>query len=333
MAVIKPVHKSVSNPSEAIEYIRAHITSLENKLNQEIATPLKYESYSTKDHDILSYAMEYINNSGKYNNSYYYKPNDVKTIEAAQERAAKLNELLDAIEKKFDEVRARNVQAIEHNREIRAKVGTMMQLLGIADSRSVVDSKSRARNKPMISQRAGYLTDLDHYIPLVDGSSAAYHAIKTRRETIKRWVEQKTAEIRKAEDEKKADVKQKESLKFLARLAERYECEIDEDDILETILERSKYLALGHAMLRTRNDYSNGIDSIKYAVGAFSGSPGTTDDAIYHSVTSACRRWDGDGRTFRDCEWDMYAVMSEEPDQQLYQDYMSLTEKYDHLTM
>jgi len=82
----------------------------------------------------------------------------------------------DAKKKEVDEAHEKNLPAIENNKALRKKVELMMHAIGIPDSWSERDWKSRARTPKYIKHTAGYLGDLNRNCPVDDGYERACNA-------------------------------------------------------------------------------------------------------------------------------------------------------------
>ena len=93
-------------------------------------------------------------------------------------------------------------------------------------------------------------------------------------------------------------------------------------DILDAILEKDINLAIGHAMLLTREYFDNGTFGISSLVQQH------PEPAVVRSIMATIENFDGDGRIFRDCEFN-YSVMFARADQALYADYIEVSAEVD----
>ena len=93
-------------------------------------------------------------------------------------------------------------------------------------------------------------------------------------------------------------------------------------DILDAILEKDINLAIGDAMLRTREYFDNGTSGISSLVQQH------PEPAVVQSIMATIENFDGDGRIFRDCEFN-YSVMFARADQALYADYIEVSAEVD----
>ena len=136
-----------------------------------------------------------------------------------------------------------------------------------------------------------------------------------------------------AEEKKKqleAAEQEEEKMKWnkqLAVLANKYGLPItaDENEILETILSRDKYLLLGDALIRNRLDWSDGPSLVRNELENFVVCD-DIDKAIYANLSDCVSNWDGDGRVFRDCEYNYNRLFSM-VDESLLNDYKMIIRK------
>lgn len=114
-------------------------------------------------------------------------------------------------------------------------------------------------------------------------------------------------------------------------LANKYELGLDanQDDILEKICDQDKYLKLAHGLLKNRMDWYDGPTDANYALGEFKVET-PLDQEIYNSISPYINDWNGDGRIFRDMEWnyDRIFTLVKESNPSLYSDYQKLMEIY-----
>ena len=105
------------------------------------------------------------------------------------------------------------------------------------------------------------------------------------------------------------------------------EPESDKQEILDAILEKNKYLRLAHYLRMNRGDWTDGYD---YAETGLSGFVVETevDSEIEKDITHHINNWDGDGRIFRDCEYNYNVIFGMVEDEQLMKDYNSVYEMF-----
>lgn len=218
-----------------------------------------------------------------------------------------------------------NTDAIAQNQAIVADVTAMMKAIGIPDTWTHRDDKSRARYTKMITEAAGYIGDLARHVPTDDGFAVATAIYKRLRQEYDRYLEQATrddeqakrlwdTEQRRKQEERKANIE-------LATMILRYDLPHDAewDDVLSALRSRDQRLDLAVAMSQTRSDWSEGFWRVRDALGRFVPSD-AEDQAIYDDVAECCNDDCGDGRIFRDTEWSYGRLFASVADQQLSAD-------------
>lgn len=172
-----------------------------------------------------------------------------------------------------------------------------------------------------------------------DWAAALSHGIRTgtdwrsTMELYNRWVHECDSAI-KAREEAVAATKRAEEARVaklrndlaLAVIAERHGLPVDTPayDVLSALLEKDKYLRLAHGMQLTRGDWSDGPWATKQALQDFV-VVSDQDAAIAANIQSHLDDWDGDGRIFRDCEWNYGRVFGLVADKQLLADYETVS--------
>lgn len=164
-----------------------------------------------------------------------------------------------------------------------------------------------------------------------------------------RWVKDETAKINeyfskkkqedeKLEREKQSKLKEQEKLAFIIRLIEKYKLNFDVPipetcQVLSGLLKKNKYLYLAHYLAKNRGDWSDGHSYAESGLSYFVSKPeenyeGVDDAAIYENIQSYISDWQGDGRVFRDCEYnyDYLFQVAKENANELYDDYFKLQE-------
>jgi len=103
--------------------------------------------------------------------------------------------------------------------------------------------------------------------------------------------------------------------RVLGVLAAKYEIppNAEVEEIIDAILKRNKYLHLAYWMQRNRGDWTDGPHFASIGLDAFTVET-ERDEEIYNCISGHINDWDGDGRVFRDCEWNydrLYAFVRE----------------------
>jgi len=91
------------------------------------------------------------------------------------------------------------------------------------------------------------------------------------------------------------------------------------EELLDKILEKDKYLRLGHYLILNRNDWNDGPNFAENGLYSFSVET-EEDKLIYAEISSLIDNWGGDGRCFRDCHWS-YDHLFTKVDTDLYKDF------------
>jgi hypothetical protein len=235
---------------------------------------------------------------------------------------------------KVKERREENAKAIKHNQRILESIISLMKSIGLREEETY---RKSARSMKTYRRRAAWLVSLGMQIPTTDGFNAVendYRAKLRRFEESEKKEKQQKRQVELEESRKQALIKQGE---MLGRLRGRYDCEAGDglDELLERILQRNKYLFLAHYLLKNRDNWSDGYNYAQTGLDGFVAATGpkkhqTTrknDQDIIDEITGLIENWDGDGRVFRDCEYnyDVLFKMVKNADSRLYEDYEEVT--------
>lgn len=317
----------VKTVDEALAFVARQHKLLETKVDETIPAFKKLLDYPALP-GLFKYSLEYVNNNGEYNSSsrLYHKPHDCKTIEAIEKRRDGLLAVCESVPGLLEDIRQQNLEIIEHNKKVVEKIKLFMSTVGIPSSFSTTDPKSRARNPKPITNSAGYLQDIGRNIRVQDAVyTSILSTVEQKKKTIQAWSAAAMSSIVEMEKATKAIEKQKKLEQLLAMMKIKYNLPFDADqrEILDHIVDSNKYLRLADAMLTAREDFSE-CDGVENALNCFT-IDDHTDKLIADDVNDTLERWDGDGRAFRDCEWNYGAVMSYAP-ADLVNDYNTLRE-------
>ena len=222
----------------------------------------------------------------------------------------------------------RNQAAAEHNRRVVERATQYMLALGLKDSE--LNRSSRGKSK---WETAGWKSSLLRQIPTSCGSAS----VTQRHESEKKRIE---SEIKKAEQEQQqrdraakaqqeAEEKARKRQLVIVSLAERYGQDpltIGTQGLLDAILASDKYLHLAYWLERNRGDWSEGYDYAKTGLEYFAVDAGDAiDQQIVNCIQGHISDWGGDGRIFRDCEWN-YDRIRQLASQQALKDYCAVVE-------
>ncbi len=210
-------------------------------------------------------------------------------------------------------IKKKNEEAIKNNVTMYESLRKLIQTIGISSSyKTLVKGRTVTRD---------WTEGLRAAIPMKDDWEDVQHIYGRKMKEISEWEK----EIADKEKRKQQEEKDMEWIKQVAILADKYGLPISASayDVLEVILSRSKYLALGDALLRNRNDWSDGPDIVKSELGRFS-IENNTDKAIHDALSECIENWNGDGRIFRDCAYN-YNRLFGMVDKSLMDDYKMIT--------
>lgn len=215
-----------------------------------------------------------------------------------------------------------NILSIANNIAVTERVTLFMENVGIPSTYSTKDLKSRKRYPENITCAAGYREDLGRCCIINDGWSSVETDYKRMLEDIDKFLAFHTKE----EEQKKLDIAAKEKIKEkdLQRAALVVKYELDYlagwDNILNTIIDKNKYLKLAHYLMKNREDWNDGYDYAQCGLNSFT-AESAQDKAIEINIIDQISNWGGDGRIFRDCEWNYDRIFSLVDNEDLMKDY------------
>ena len=221
-------------------------------------------------------------------------------------------------------IKAQNVEIIEYNKKVVASAKQYMSSLGIPESRSERDYKSRARYPKSKTIESGYLHDLHRYIPTVDSSSIYFGHCTSIANDVTKHAEEAIKSIKVLEQIKATEEAEKKKNFFVTKMIIKYELPDTSSvsDVFWHIVNKDKYLRLAHYMSLNRGDWSDGCSYAETGLAGFSTNT-PQDEEIFNEISDFCEDWGGDGRVFRDCKWS-YDQIYQLANPDLYKDYTEL---------
>jgi hypothetical protein len=227
----------------------------------------------------------------------------------------------------IESIHKENIPAIENNLATRKKISDFMGAVGITASYSVYELPSpKHRNKQSVTKSAGYISDVNRMIPTSDGYDAAKRSLIDSEARLTKEYQTLIANIEKAEKEETHKAKAKEDLMELARMQVKYG-NLEWDELLDVILEKDKYLRLGHYLLKNREDWNDGYSYAECGLNSFVVET-EEDKEIESEIESVMgENWDGDGRLFRDLPNYSYGYLFSKVNADLYKDYELIKSK------
>jgi hypothetical protein len=215
----------------------------------------------------------------------------------------------------------KNLPAIENNKLIVTHITQLMEAIGMPRSYRVRDTKSRARYPKYDTLPAGYLADLQREVKTDDGFASAtssyermlaqYQAFKAQAAQVAEQALRERAAA--AEREKQAKLANVE----LAEIILRYgmDREFDWRDVLDALRDQHQRADLAVAMMRVRHDWNDGPDPVSNAMDRFKIETNEDKEIANSILRNLGDGWDGDGRCFRDCEWNFDRLIASLPEQ------------------
>jgi hypothetical protein len=220
-----------------------------------------------------------------------------------------------------------NLPKIKNNEATRQKVIDFMKAIGISDSYTVYDYPTkRHRTKKSIKKTAGFIEDLNRCIKINDGYNSAIRACEDSMDRKKKEYDNLIGKISAKEKEALVESQKQEDIKELARFQVKYETEGEWEDILDIILNKSKYLYLAHYLAANRSDWNDGYRYAETGLMGFN-IENPIDQEIFDDIQNHIDNWDGDGRIFRDCKWNYGEIFNLVKDEKLMEDYNKVQEK------
>lgn len=315
--------KYVKTVAEALEFIQSQHDALQKKVDVQLPSHKKLVDYP-KLPDLFRYQLSSVGSNGDYVSYSPYSSNSYLTVESITKRRDNLLAICDGVPATLEATRNENLTIIEHNKSVVALVNSVMKTVGIPDTFSYKDPNSRARNPKTLTKCAGYKDDLTRNVKTVD---TAYNVLiksaEAKRNEIKKWADAALKEITDKEAQIEADKKAKSKDKLLATLKLKYDLsfDVDEEEVTDAILDKCPLLKLADAMLEARNDFSEHY-RVEYALNGLDTSD-TFQGNVYDEISRLCDTYEGDGRIFRDCEYN-YSVLFAAVEDHLLDDYNKL---------
>lgn len=188
----------------------------------------------------------------------------------------------------------------------RKRAGYYKDLKWVEELRKQLPSHSyyQARVSPEYMQKA------------YDSLTSAY---KKRSEKLKYSEAQATRVEEQREINRKKDA-------LAIRLSVKYglpDTYIDRESILDALISMDKYIDLAIAMEDTRGDWSEGFYRVEDALGRFTVET-QEDDLIYGDISGCVAESDGDGRIFRDTDYNYSILYTIFANQELLSDINSI---------
>lgn len=240
---------------------------------------------------------------------------------------------LDALQTKVDAwfkecsaIKITNADVSANNQKVYNYIISIFNLVGIQLDHP--DPKSRKSFPPTV--RKDFVQEIAKECCQYDINGDFERSYKNIIQEInKERIKRETAK-RLAEQEAERAKKQKEMESFKLQMIQKYKIDIsqgmpDNNTILEAITYSNKYLRLADAMLKTRGDWSDGCELVQCALAEFT-TENQFDIKINNELVRLVEDWEGDGRVFRDCEYnyDFLFNFIKDQDAALMEDYKKM---------
>lgn len=263
--------------------------------------------------------VEYIGRMFSNRSEIKYYKGTYDTYNSAADRARKF--ALETYNKAL-EIHTKNIIAIDNNKQIIKRIKSIMNYVGIFETYSMIDSKSRARCKPYIKHQAGYIDDLNRTCKTDDGWSLCESDYHRMVSDIDKYIQECVKQEEKEKFDKQRIEASKENELKRAALVVKYQLDYTAswEKILDVILGKDKYLRLAHYLQMNRSDWSAGYYYAKCGLSVFA-IENDIDREIHDEIQSLITDWDGDGRCFRDCKWNYNVIFGLVTDPLLKYDY------------
>lgn len=251
----------------------------------------------------------------------YYSSFDPTRLSHVEQAFANFKKFLEEKKSDLESIHNFNLPAIENNKQTRKKICDFMATIGIPEDYSTYEYPTpRHKTRQHIKKKAGFCSDIERMIPISDGYDSYARSFKEAEERITQEYNNFIAAIKKSEQEAAKIQEEKNSLMELARFQVKYETTGDWNEILDVILEKDKYLRLGHCLLKNREDWNDGYS---YAECGLNGFDATTeeDSIIETELWNIINNFDVDGRNLRDAKFGGYDYLFSKVEENLYKDY------------
>jgi len=312
---------------EALEYVKNFYKSERETLmarGQECFPKFEVlDSFpSLSQHPVSKWSLSNHNDWFK-KNSYYSDNEFLENEDDIEKRKLEIEKSINQYVDHCRRIHDLNVPKIAKNLEIRSKIQSIMDAIGIPRSHSVSYFKSaRSRCKTTETKPAGYLEDLNRNIkisqPDVPKMSDLLRLLETSRNSVLEKVREKKS---KAEKQKRDAEKVLEIALFRAKYTPADALSTPRE-IIEEIISKNKYLRLGYFLLRNREDWNDGYDSARCGLDGFK-VENEIDELIQEDIQKCIDSGDDgdiDGKVFRDTTWGYDAIFSLCEDRVLYDD-------------
>lgn len=219
-----------------------------------------------------------------------------------------------------------NRHIVATNERIKARLIEVITNAGLPKTVSVRRARSRYK---WDSVDTDWYSAVSRHIPTNDQWPLLQDSYKSWLSQCDSW-ERQINEERASKERAAREEKRKVDVEIFRRaMVAKYGLDADSGmwAVRDKILSANKYLRLAHYLQLNRGDWSDGCDFARQGLREFTVEYGI-DREIVDEVRGFCDDWDGDGRVFRDCNWNYTRLfeMVEERSADLMADYRKLEE-------
>lgn len=330
--------KQGENPVEVLlnEVKASYLTQyndLLRKVDDNVSKPLPIKEFPKKSGYIISGDVTLGSSSSNMfeNKSYYGGWQEITSSEALTKRLDKIKEVAQVYINDCQTVFNENIEAVEHNKKVVAKVTSLMKAIGIPDTYyESYFRTSRSSKMTTDTKRAGYLQDIDRNIKLHNPAVPTLKDIVGDNYSgLVYYYNSLISKLKEAERKAEVEKQQKENEHKVALLRAKYtpdDAMSEGYEILEGVLSKCKYLRLAYYLEKNRGDWSDGYDYAETGISGFTVET-EEDQEIYTLINNLIQdgqeSGDIDGRVFRDCEYN-YGYLFTKVDESLMKDYNAI---------
>jgi len=311
------VRWALENARKAVDTLEnhfEHLTKVANTTTGKIMPVKRCEKTATLSAPISSYEK-----------SGYYPYSITLSAEKVCEKALAEVEAAIAEDRATHEA---NKPALENNIALSKNVSLMMTNMGIPETYSVFEWNKRGTKRVEDRRSAGWKLDLARVCVCSDYIEECERRYSEKIKAIAEYKRKReAAEAAKKAEEEKIENAKKEA-KELAMYLVKYNLDATDSwgSVLAVILEKNKYLRLAHYLRKNRGDWSDGPDYAETGMDSFTVET-ETDKKIAAEISALVSDWDGDGRVFRDCEYNYDIIFGMVNDAELMKEYEFVNDK------
>ncbi|MDD3172039.1 MAG: hypothetical protein PHO86_06935 [Bacilli bacterium] len=238
----------------------------------------------------------------------------------------KMYKIIDIIAERDKTIHEENIEKRESNKLTSSALSSLLERIGISKKYYGYSSKKKKDKEWLTYEWVGQVFN---QIPTIYPDTKLDELIKLCKEKIKKYYDDEVKRIKEEEAKKQAELKLKEENKKLALLLAKYDLDLTQDweDLLDIVINKNKYLYLAYYLEKNRGDWNDGYSYAETGLDNFT-IENELDQDIHNDIYSYIEDWGGDGRVFRDCNYNysyLYGIVADlEPD--LFKDFQVIKE-------